>query len=255
MTKIVCITSMDKTYYDNIGKLMIESWSARWPEDAELLVYQEGFEIDKFDRVTGVSWEENCYDDWLKFSIKAKSGPCIKFAKKGYTMISAMEKVDCDLLIWCDADTLTYQEFPKEKILSILPSNKLIAFFDTYYQQTKKYSEEEYLDLNRMRSAAESGFVIIDKRHKHFQDYLNEYKKLYNSPEPHPDVGPWFDGNVCAVAATHLREFVEDLSKLRTRSKTQTPINNCWIGEYVRHKKAKLKHSLNYEQFKKEIGL
>jgi hypothetical protein len=254
MTKIVCITSMNKPYYDNIGKLMIESWSARWPDDCELLVYQEDFEIDKFDKVTGVSWKDRCYDNWLKFSMKAK-GPCVKFAKKGYTMISAMETVNCDLLIWCDADTLTYQQFPKEKILSILPKNKLIAFFDTYYQQTSKYSETEYLDVNRTRSAAESGFVIIDKNHKHFKDYLAEYKSLYNSPTPSPDIGPWFDGNVCAVAATHLREFVEDLSKLRTRSKTQTPINHCWIGEYVRHKKAKQKNSLSYDQFKQEIGL
>lgn len=254
MTKIVCITSMNKPYYDHIGRLMIESWTKRWPVDCQLLVYQEGFEIEKFDRVMGVSWEENCYDNWLKFSHKAK-GPCIKFAKKGYTMISAMENITCDILIWCDADTLTYQDFPKDKILSILPAGKLIAFFDTYYQHTKTYSDSEYLDLNRPRSAAESGFVIINKNHKHFPDYLHEYKRLYNAPTAPSEVGPWFDGNVCAVAATHLRQYVEDLSKLRIRQKTQTPINHCWIGEYVRHKKAKQKNALEYDQLRIEIGL
>lgn len=254
MTKIVCITSMNKPYYDKIGKLMIESWSAHWPKDCELLVYQEGFEIEKFDRVIGISWEDKCYTDWLSFSKKAK-GPSIKFAKKGYTMISAMETIDCDLLIWCDADTLSYKEFPKEKILSILPEGKLIAFFDTYYQLTKTYSDKEYLNPNRPRSAAESGFVVIDKKHKKFNDYLFEYKRLYNAPLPPPEVGPWFDGNVCAASATHLREYVEDLSKLRTKSKTQTPINHCWIGEYVRHKKAKQKNDLDIEKYKIKLGI
>ena len=68
MKKIVCITSMNKPYYDKIGKLMIESWSAHWPKDCELLVYQEGFEIEDFDRVHSVSWEDHCYQDWLNLA-------------------------------------------------------------------------------------------------------------------------------------------------------------------------------------------
>ena len=252
MTKIACITTMHKPYYDHIGKLMIETWSKRWPDDCELFVYQEDFEIDKFDKVKGIDWNKHCYDDWLKFANKTK-GPAIRFAKKGYTMISAMETIDCDLLIWCDADTLTYKNFPKEKILSILPKDKLIAFFDTYYQHNKPYIEEEYINPNRTKSAIESGFVIIDKNHKFFNDYLTEYKNLYNAPTPSPKVGPWFDGNVCGAAATNLRQYVEDLSKLRTRDKTQTPINHCWIGEYVRHKKAKQKNNLI--DIRKELGL
>ena len=254
MTKIICITSMNKSYYDKIGKLMIESWSAHWPADCKLLVYQEGFEIEKFDKVTGVSWEDKCYNDWLEFSKKAKE-PSVRFAKKGYTMISAMENIECDLLIWCDADTLTYQKFPKEKILSILPDNKLIAFFDTYYQHNKPYIEEEYINPNRTNSAIESGFVVINKKHKYFNNYLNEYKKLYNTPTPLPEVGPWFDGNVCGAAAANFRHHVEDLSKLRTRNKTQTPINHCWIGEYVRHKKAKQKNNLDIEKYKINLGI
>jgi hypothetical protein len=254
MTKIVCVTSMDKLYYDKIGKLMIESWSTHWPEDCKLLVYQEGFEIEKFDRVTGVSWEDKCYDDWLEFSKKAR-GPGIRFAKKGYTMISAMETVDCDLLIWCDADTVTYKKFPKDKILSILPSGKLIGFFDTYYQHNKVYSDKEYINPKRPTSAAESGFVVINKNHKEFDTYSVNYKKLYKLPSPTPELGPWYDGNVCAVAAKNLREYVEDLSKLRTRRKTQTPINHCWIGEYVRHKKAKQKNNIDIEKLREQIGV
>ena len=255
MNKIVCITSMNKPYYDNIGKLMIETWSKRWPSDCELLVYQEDFEIDKFDKVRGIDWKTHCYDNWISFTKRATNLSSIKFAKKGYTMISAMENIDCDTLIWCDADTLTYKNFPKDMILSLLPKDKLIAFFDTYYQHNKLYTEEEYINPNRPVSAIESGFVVINKNHKFFNDYLTEYKNLYNSPTPSPKVGPWFDGNVCGAAAANLRQYVEDLSKLRTRNKTQTPINHCWIGNYIRHKKAKQKKNLDLVNIRKDLEL
>ena len=255
MTKIICVTSMNKPYYDHIGKLMIESWSKFWPDDCELIVYQEGFEIEDFDRVNGVSWEDHCYQDWLNFIHRAENPESKRFAKKGYTMISAMKNIECDLLIWCDADTLTYQKFPKEKILSILPDNKLIAFFDTYYQHNKPYIEEEYINPNRTNSAIESGFVVINKKHKYFNNYLNEYKKLYNTPTPLPEVGPWFDGNVCGAAAANFRHHVEDLSKLRTTDKSQTPINKSWISKYCYHAKAEQKNKLDFESIRKKLGI
>ena len=181
---------MNKAYYDRLGKLMIETFSKFWPEDCELIVYQEGFEIEKFDRVIGVSWEDNCLESWKRFDAKIK-GPASRFAKKGYSMIAGMKNLDCDLLIWVDADIITNKKFPKDKIESILPQNKLIALFDTYYQVKPNYTKEEYLDINRPYSAAESGFVIINKNHQHFEDYLAEYERLYNNEIPLPGVFEW----------------------------------------------------------------
>ena len=255
MTKIVCVTTMNEVYYNKIGKLMLESWSAFWPKTCRLVVYQEGlFNIGSFKNIEIVNWHDNCYKDWKRFKEKAEE-PAITFAKKGYTMISAMENIDCDLLIWCDADTVTIQNFPEEKILSILPNNKLIAFFDTFYQHFKPYDEEYYLDPKRTMTAAESGFVIINKNHEMFELYSQEYRKLYDQPVASKDVGPWYDGGVCAASAKNLRHFVEDLSKLTRKQKTQTPINHSWIGEYVRHKKAKQKNNIDIEEFKKTLGI
>jgi hypothetical protein len=252
--KIICFTSMNKPYYDRIGKLMIETFSKFWPEDCELIVYQEGFEIENFDRVTGVSWEENCLENWNKFAKKTK-GPAVIFAKKGYTMIAGMKNIDCDLLIWVDADVITNKKFPKDKIESILPQNKLIALFDTYYQIKPNHTKEEYLDTNRPYSAAESGFVIINKNHQHFKDYLAEYERLYNNEIPLPGVFEWYDGNVCSTAAYGFREYIEDLSLLRTTDKSQTPINRSWIREYCYHAKAKQKDGLDIKQIRNDLGI
>ena len=245
---------MNKPYYDHIGKLMIASWSKFWPGDCELIVYQEGFQIEESENVKGVSWEDNCYDQWLKFSEKIK-GPAVTFAKKGYAMIAGMKNIDCDLLIWLDADLISHNHFPMDKILSILPNNKLIAFFDTYYQVNPEYTLEQYIDKTRPCSAAESGFVVINKKHQNFEDYLNEYERLYDSKERLPAVGEWFDGNVCAAAAINLRTQVEDLSKLRTTNKSQTPINRSWIYEYCYHAKAKQKKSLDIKQIRNNLGI
>ena len=245
---------MNKPYYDKLGKLMIESWSKFWPEDFELIVYQEGFEIEKFDRVIGVSWEDNCLESWKKFDAKIK-GPASRFAKKGYSMIAGMKNIDCDLLIWLDADLISLKEFPKDKILSILPNNKLIAFFDTYYQFNPEYTLEQYIDKTRPCGAVESGFVIINKKHQNFLDYLNEYERLYTSKDRLPEVGEWFDGNVCAAAAINLRTQVEDLSSLRSTNKSQTPINRSWIREYCYHAKAKQKDNINIEEYRKLLGI
>lgn len=251
--KIKCFTTMHKPYYNHIGKLMIESWSKFWPKECELIVYQEGFEIDKSERVSAINWEDRCLQPWLQFSQKIK-GPAATFAKKGYAMIAGMKDIECDLLIWIDADCITHQEFSIDKILSILPDKKLIAFFDTYYQYNPNYNQQDYLKRGSI-GAAESGFVVINKQHPMFARYLAEYERLYNADERPDEVGEWFDGNVCFTAAAKFKEHIEDLSLLRTTNKTQTPINRSWIGEYVYHAKAKQKNNLDFDQYRKRLGL
>lgn len=254
MPKITCVTSMNKPYYDRIGKLMIETFSKFWPDNSNLCVYQEGFQIEKFDRVIGLSWEDNCLSDWKEFSTKIH-GPAITFAKKGFSFISGMKNLDADYLLWLDADLVSLKKFPSEKIISILPEGKLIGFFDTYFQLNPNYTEKEYIDKNRPLTAAESGFVILNKKHKKYKDYVSEYERLYRLPENPNTLGDWFDGNICSAAALNLREHVEDLSKLRTTDKSQTPINRSWIFEYCYHAKAKQKDGLDIKKLRAKLGV
>lgn len=252
--KIKCVTSMNKPYYDRLGKLMIESWSKYWPDDSKLIVYQEGFEIENFDNVDGISWEDYCLSDWNLFRTKVK-GPAERFAKKGFAFLSAMKNIDSDLLIWVDADVITHKTFPKDKILSIIPPNKVIAFFDTYYQYNPKYTLEEYLNKNRPCTAIESGFVIVNKNHPSFRHYCQEYERLYKLDAPNEIVGEWFDGNVCAAAAIDIRNEIFDLSNLRTTDKTQTPLNKSWLFEYIYHAKAKQKNNINLDEYRKRLKI
>lgn len=133
-------------------------------------------------------------------------------------------------------------------IANLLPEDKLIAFFDTYYQVNPNYTQAEYLKRGP-GGAAESGFVVINKRHEKFDEYLTNYKKYYNRYESY--LGPWYDGNVCFTASYGLQEYVEDLSKHRLTNKTQTPLNRSKLGEYLYHAKAKLKN--NFAMIENEL--
>lgn len=249
MTKIVCITSMNKEYYDQIGKLMIASWDKYWSEDCQLFVYQEDFEITDKNKVRGIDWYKSCGDYHKVFEnkllnikdINLNIPPILKFAKKGFSWITAMETIDCDYLIWIDADIITREYIDQTVIQKLLPENKLIAFFDTYYQVNPNYTEEEYLNRG-LGGAAESGFVIINKKHKEFLQYLENYKKYYNQQQYETYLGQWYDGNICYTASHGLLQYVEDLSKHRSTNKTQTPLNRSWIGKHLYHAKAKLKN-------------
>lgn len=253
---------MNKPYYDTIGKLMIETWHKYWPNDCKLFVYQEDFKIENKENVIGISWRDNCYNNHNKFvskidnidNIELNKSPIIKFAKKGFSWIAAMENIDCDLLVWIDADIITQKFLDQEVIKKLLPNNKLIAFFDTYYQVNPNYTEEEYLQRG-LGGAAESGLVLINKKHDKFSEYLYNYKKYYNQSNYEAYLGQWYDGNICFTASYGLREYVEDLSKLRLTNKTQTPLNRSKLGEYLYHAKAKLKNTLNLNSIQEKLDL
>lgn len=256
MTKIVCITSMDQNYYNRIGKLMLQSWSKRWFKDSTLVVYNEGFNVPtNINNIQTKNWNKHCNKDWSIFSKKTDSVPVKKFAKKGFAFLHGMKTLDFDLLIWIDADILFYQDVNKRDILNILPSTKLIAFFDTYYQLNPDYTLEEYNDPKRTISAAESGFVIVNKNHYNFNQFVKNYEKYYTAHNKPECLGNWYDGNICSASAFDFRHDIIDMSKFRTTNKTQTPLNYSWLGEYFRHHKGNVKSKLDLLELEKQLKI
>lgn len=252
--KIACMTTMNQEYYDHIGDIMLDSWFKHWPSEISLHVFQEGFDLPENNRLIKHDWDENCLEAWTRFSEKGY-GTASKFAKKGFAFLAGMKQIDCDLLIWVDADTLTYQHFPFDKIQNILPNDKLIAVFDTLYQIKPDYTLAEYLDPNRILTACESGFVILNKRHKNFNEMVERYEHFYTLDVKPDYLGDWYDTNVLMASVKDLRTEVYDLSQLRTTNKTQTPINRCWIGEYVHHAKGKVKRHKDKNVYRSQIGI
>ena len=254
-----CVTSMNDHILNHIGKFMIQSWDLYWPKPSNLKVYLEETNTDyKSQYINFVDWSSKCGNNFKDFSVYCKDARAKRFAKKGFTFIDAMENIDTKYLIWLDADLLFHKQFNESLINNLLPENKLIGFFDTFYQSMpdRTYTQEQYLDrTERKKFAAESGFVIINTQHKLFEQYKENYKNLYFSPKIHESLTHWFDGEVCASAARDILEHVQDLSSLRMTNKTQTPLNRSHLSEYFTHQKGKSKTKHSQKDFKRIINV
>ena len=252
--KTLCVTSMTSNHYTGIGGFMIDSWKKYWFEFSNLLIYAEGFNIKSQDNIIIENWEERCKKDWNEFCLKESDINSRRFAKKGFSFLDALvkNKENYDRIIWLDADLLFKKPISENMIHNLLPEKKLIALFDCYYQINPNYSEEEYENLClRSKFGAESGFVIVNTKHTLCNTYVDNYRSLYTSDTKHSSLTSWFDGEVVLSAARNFLNEVEDLSKLRTTNKTQTPLNRSSLSDYMVHVKAKVKKSLTNDDFKR----
>jgi hypothetical protein len=251
------ITSMHKPYFDHIGSVMIESWLKYWNDhDCKLIVYGEGFYHNfKTDKIVWRDWDEYCKIPHSHFSSKIK-GPAITFAKKGFSFLDAMKKSSAERLIWVDADLLFFKKMPEDKFDTIIPQGKLIACFDQYYTNHPNYTKEEYVNIEtRNNYGAESGFVVLNTKHKNYNEYVKEYDSLYTSEPRNKLITHWYDSEVVILAARNFLNDIEDLSKYRTTNKTQTPLNKSWISEFFNHQKAKSKLNYSKEELRKLCNL
>ena len=249
--KSICVTSMNETIFQSYGKYMIESWTRYWFPNSLLIVYAEDFMLEDSKHVRYLSWNKLCENDYKQFSLLTDYERARRFSKKGFSFLHAMEnyKNQTNNLIWLDADILCKQPIQEELVLNLLPQNKLIALFDFFYKRNPNYSEKEYLDIkNRKAMSAESGFVMLNTCHKNYDIYIKNYRSLYTQ-EKHPVLTNWYDGEVVLISARNFLNDVEDLSKLRTTNKTQTPINKSFLNKYFTHQKGGVKKKLTSYDF------
>lgn len=255
--KYTCITSMTLGHFERIGGVMIDSWKKYWPKDAKMIVYAEGFDhTSTDDRVSFIKWEDFCVTDHAEFCKKTNDSSTQRFAKKGFAFLHAMENPDRERIIWVDADILFYKNISEQLIDSLMPSNKVVSLFDCYYQANNNYTLEEYIDKdNRPQMAAESGFLIVNTKHKNYISYVKNYRKLFTDSTKDPGLVSWYDGEVAVLAARDFLIDVEDLSNLRLTNKTQTPLNKSKLSEYFNHQKGKVKKGYTIFDLRKFCNL
>ena len=255
--KYTCVTSMHKEHHDYIGGVMLESWKKYWPSDAEMIVYAEGFECQDPDpRVKFISWEHYCKTLHDEFCNKITDNSTRRFAKKGFSFLNAMESIDNEKIIWIDADILFFKNVTNSLLDPLLPSTKLIALFDTFYQVNPTYTVEQYIDYKTRNSmAAESGFLIINTHHKNYKKYVENYRNLFTSDIKDPYLYSWYDGEVAVAAAKEFLIDVQDLSQLRLTNKTQTPLNKSPLAEYFNHQKGKVKKGYSVDDLRRFCNL
>lgn len=240
---IKAITSMSEEYYEHCGRVMLRSWKKNWSRVVPIYVYNEkNFRV----KVTGAltkGW--NLGNDFLAFQRRHQNSKVKTFAKKAYPIIDAMENLDCDRLMWLDADSVMLKAPPKPFFSLICPDDVLSAHFEVWHSWPSES------DPDRMAHSCETGFFILNKRHPGFEFFKETYKRIYNTDDVQ-DIRRFYDGEVYGKTVQLCKEKGYKMMDLNP-GKHKTPISRSIIAPYLAHYKAGLKDSIDFDSLLAEI--
>ena len=226
--KYAFITSMDEKYYHRCGRRMIHSFEQYWYPSYKLNVYNENFDIIE-NCVNNLGWDLG--EEYIRFQNTTKNQREKTFSKKAFSIIHAMENIDCDRLVWLDADLRINNKIKESFLDELLPQDKLSLHFGVWHSKNdKKYF------------SCETGFFILNKKHTQFENFKQVYKNIYVNKD-RDNLRRFYDGEVYGKT---VLQFDQDIMvDLNLNKKYKTPIGKSILRHYISHLKAGLKDKLN----------
>jgi len=222
--KYAAITSMNKSYHDKFGKRMLDSYKQHWLSDMPLYVYNEdNFDLDDNSFIE-MGW--NLGKDYDDFQKRHQNNRVKTFSKKGFSIIHAMQNIHCNFLIWLDADVFVKQKI--DILDKILKDEQLSAHFSVYHTK------------NDIRyHSCETGFFMLNKNHRAFQDFFNTYKDIYSNDKT-DGLRRFYDGEVYGKTVELMIKKGHCVNNLNS-GQHKTPIPRSILKDYIEHHKAGLK--------------
>jgi len=155
----------------------------------------------------------------------------IRFSYKVFCMLDAAERCDTDVLIFLDADTVTYKPIPIEWLEHIAPANK----FSTFLGRPKK-------------GFSETGFITFNMRLDETQMFFERWREYYKK-DLWVDLKGFTDSFTYDAARldTTDRSLDNDLNDGRFLGYrgSKHPFINSELGEYMDHLKGDRKDAKN----------
>jgi hypothetical protein len=223
---------MDINYYNHCGKAMLESFSKQYKKGKISVYNEDNFNPDiKCANLMG--W--NLGPDFNNF-IKRwhKNSKITTFAKKGFSIIHAMNNIDCDRLVWLDADSVLTLPIHQQLINFMCPNDTLSSHFKVRHYEN-----------NQIYTSCETGFFILNKKHKNFQDFKNIYTDIYINDD-YKNLRRFYDGEVYGETVLRLEANGVKMQDLNPGSH-KTPISRSLLAPYFLHLKAGLKDNYTNE--------
>lgn len=218
---IAFITSMNENYYHRCGKFMIESFEKHL-SNYTLNLYNEDFTPNH--KINLIGW--NLGDEYNKFAERWPPNSSIaKFAKKGFSIIHAMNHIECKYLIWLDADTIIQKSFDKELLKQITNKKNLSTHLSVYHEHN-----------NKIYHSCETGFFCLNKTHPKFTDFKKIYTQIYTTDDTN-NLRRFYDGEVYGETVNRLDQ--KYMNNLNPSEKYKTPIKHSILNDYILHYKGK----------------
>ena len=238
MRTIAAVTTMNRAYYDAIGRYMLETFVEYWPKDFPLYVYTEGFDlpiqapnIHTLDLYTEVGPRLQAFLDWRG------EHHTRKFAFKAYTWMRATETLTEDVLMYLDADTETKKAVPKSFLENLIPKDTLLAYMYARATAVDEQGAQLFFDN------AETCIYAFNQRHAFAPDFMCRYREIYETREI---------GNSTVFRKSHDTWVMAECVRLAERNGVRinnlhpdrdrrTPIKATVLHEYFSHYKGKTK--------------
>ena len=248
MKKYVCITSLNQEYYDKCGKACIETFRTFWPENVELIVYNE--DMVKPPKIRGVSWMnwDKLGKDYTDFISRSDNSKIIQFSKKAFPVIHAMANIECDRLIWIDADVASTAQMHPRFLEMISQDDVLSSHFGVWHD----WPSDE--DPARRSFSCETGFFIVNKNHPMFTLMAARYREYYVRDLGY-DLRRFYDGEVYGAVVAEMETLGAKLMELNDNYRYKSPIPRSILGPYIHHYKAGLKDNQTNESILESINL
>ena len=160
------VTTCHKAGWDQYGPQCLEGLK-KWPADAEIRWYTEGFDLPKQGKVVEVKgeslerlqafksrWRHLKPPDW-RFDV-------VRFANKAYALYDALRDYD-GFGVWMDADIVTHKRMPKDYLRNLLPDGYYVGLFQRDGMHT------------------ETGLMLFDCSHPQHQNFMDSYIDWYES--------------------------------------------------------------------------
>ena len=251
--KITCVTSFGKNGLELYGSTMVSSFIKHWPNDVKLLVYLDDIKdaealpkapnVDyiALDHPGLVAFKSRNGDDPKKHGLPAFSqDDSGKFGKNNegnwkfqYDAIRFCHKVfamdmgarsGCDIALWIDGDSKTFNDVNRSVINSWLPQGKFAGFLD------------------RPQSYTETGFHIFDMNHAIADVFFKQWLSYYELDSIF-ELPAWTD---CHTYDAARRKFDQQYwFSLSPPATSGSPAAHVFIngplGSYMDHMKGKRK--------------
>jgi hypothetical protein len=187
--RISVVTTFNQSGYDIYGRRMISSFLQNWPQAVMLCVYPERCTVDvPADRIQVYPLEQvqalhdfktkwghvpkangDVTDDPVrsrrKDAGKGFKWDAVRFAHKVYAIFDCVQRVDTDILIWMDADTVCHSAITIDDLYRMIPTNKDLCF------------------LGRRGKFSECGLYAMDLTSPRTRHFLSEFQRVYDHAE------------------------------------------------------------------------
>jgi len=222
MSKLVIVTTFSDEGYEKYARTFLESCEKNLDSAVDVVAYVDTVQVQSNriqSRVLETSAPEltafkqrNAYRDSPVFQQAA-----IRFSHKVYAMCHAARTIDCDMLIWLDADTEMLTSITDETFLRTMAPGHFVSYLD----RTPVYTE--------------TGYLAFDMRHPHAQEFFAKMQAYYDTDSVF-DLDQWHDCYVFDAVRTEMQKLGKILAHNAAPPAKKNHFNELFKGVMIHYK-------------------